>query len=100
MLVGEDRQMIPRVRDIRAPAAPAHDRSGDPTMNVPPRDPTEPAPGEPVPAALVAVDPTPADPLTSSFDGADGAVPVAPLAAVSPAAPARQGRRFGSPVLV
>jgi len=81
MLVGEDRPMIPRVRAVPAPAVPAYHRSGDPTMNVPPPDPT------------------PADPLTS-FDGADGAVPVAPLAAVSAATPSRQSRRFGSPVLV
>ena len=68
-------------------------------MTLPPPDPTEPAPVEPVVTPPTTPDAA-ADPFTTPVDMTDVAMPVAPLASVSPAEPRREGRRFGSPVLV
>jgi carboxyl-terminal processing protease len=68
-------------------------------MTLPPPDPFEPAPVEPVVTPPTTPDAA-ADPFTSPVDVTGVAVPVAPLASVSPAEPRREGRRFGSPVLV
>jgi len=69
-------------------------------MTLPPSDPTEPAPADPWAAPAPPAAPAASGPFAAPIDAADVAVPVAPLAAVTPTSPSREGRRFGSPVLV